>query len=379
MRSARCSSSGERRAYSWTATRSPCRSSRWHAATSWSCGPGRRFRPMAWWSRDSRLSTSRCSPGSRCRSRSGLAPTSRGDDQHVRPARGAGDEGRCRHCSRPDRPARGGRAVGKAPSSVSPTASPPCSSQPLSPSRSRRLPAGCSWAHPPGSIHGRRRSPDHRLPVRARPRDADRAHGGNGAWRSARHRDQRPRDPRADAEDRDDRARQDGHGHRGPHGARRGDPLDGASRTEILRLAGAVEAASEHPIAQAVAAAGVARSASSRRSLIQERPGCRCPRFGRRPRGRGRAARRHDHGVMGRCRPRDPLGSRHGQADERGGDRGARAAGAHPVLLTGDSRETAERVAREVGIEHVLAEVYPEDKVAGCAAAGGRRGGCDGR
>ncbi|HSF60483.1 MAG TPA: heavy metal translocating P-type ATPase, partial [Gaiellaceae bacterium] len=30
-------------------------------------------------------------------------------------------------------------------------------------------------------------------------------------------------------------------------------PLDGASRTEILRLAGAVEAASEHPIAQAVA------------------------------------------------------------------------------------------------------------------------------
>ena len=32
-------------------------------------------------------------------------------------------------------------------------------------------------------------------------------------------------------------------------------PLDGASRPEILRFAGAVEAASEHPIAQAVAAA----------------------------------------------------------------------------------------------------------------------------
>src|SRR5207249_7258006 len=30
-------------------------------------------------------------------------------------------------------------------------------------------------------------------------------------------------------------------------------PVDGASRTEILRLAGAVEAASEHPIARAVA------------------------------------------------------------------------------------------------------------------------------
>src|SRR3970282_21221 len=35
-----------------------------------------------------------------------------------------------------------------------------------------------------------------------------------------------------------------------------------------------------------------------------------------------------------------------------------------PVLLTGDGREVAERVAGEVGIERVLAEVYPEDKVA---------------
>jgi len=32
-------------------------------------------------------------------------------------------------------------------------------------------------------------------------------------------------------------------------------PVDGALRPEILRLAGAVESASEHPIAQAVAAA----------------------------------------------------------------------------------------------------------------------------
>ena len=32
-------------------------------------------------------------------------------------------------------------------------------------------------------------------------------------------------------------------------------PLNGAARADVLRLAGAVEAASEHPIAQAIAAA----------------------------------------------------------------------------------------------------------------------------
>ena len=38
--------------------------------------------------------------------------------------------------------------------------------------------------------------------------------------------------------------------------------------------------------------------------------------------------------------------------------------GLTPVLLTGDARSTAERIGRELGIERVLAEVYPEDKVA---------------
>ncbi|MBL0799902.1 HAD-IC family P-type ATPase, partial [Streptomyces albidoflavus] len=39
-----------------------------------------------------------------------------------------------------------------------------------------------------------------------------------------------------------------------------------------------------------------------------------------------------------------------------------RALGLTPVLLTGDNRAAAESVAREVGIEQVIAEVMPEDK-----------------
>jgi Cu2+-exporting ATPase len=39
-----------------------------------------------------------------------------------------------------------------------------------------------------------------------------------------------------------------------------------------------------------------------------------------------------------------------------------KAAGVQPVLMSGDVKPTAERVAREVGIERVFAEVRPEDK-----------------
>jgi Cu2+-exporting ATPase len=39
-----------------------------------------------------------------------------------------------------------------------------------------------------------------------------------------------------------------------------------------------------------------------------------------------------------------------------------REIGIRPVMLTGDNRQTAERIARELGIDEVIAEVLPEDK-----------------
>jgi Cu+-exporting ATPase len=39
-----------------------------------------------------------------------------------------------------------------------------------------------------------------------------------------------------------------------------------------------------------------------------------------------------------------------------------RALGLRPVLLTGDSKETADHVAREIGVEHVIAGLLPDGK-----------------
>ncbi|MGZ8697740.1 MAG: heavy metal translocating P-type ATPase [Gaiellaceae bacterium] len=142
-------------------------------------------------------------------------------------------------------------------------------------------------------------------------------------------------------------------------------PLNGATRAEILRLAGAVEAASEHPIAQAIVRAARAEvGALPRVDGFRNRPGVGVVgvvdghkvEVGRRD---GRIEVSWDGTPRATLAVRDTVKATSAEAIAE-----LKALGLKPVLLTGDSRETAERVAAEVGIEHVLAEVYPDDKVA---------------
>jgi Cu+-exporting ATPase len=142
-------------------------------------------------------------------------------------------------------------------------------------------------------------------------------------------------------------------------------PHDGETRDEVLRLAGAVEAASEHPIGSAVAAAA--------RSEVGGLPPVSA--FRNVP-GVGVSGEVEGHAVeVGRRngtievawdgRPRATLSVRDAvKPTSAEAVAELRRLGLEPVLLTGDARENAERVAREVGIDDVLAEVHPAEKVA---------------
>ena len=137
--------------------------------------------------------------------------------------------------------------------------------------------------------------------------------------------------------------------------------LDGASRADVLRLAGAVEDASEHPVARAVAEAaraevGVLPTVSEFRNLpgsgvagVVDGVEVSVDRAGVHWGGKLRA----------RLVVEDTVKPTSADAI-----RELRELGLNPVLLTGDAEATARRVAGEVGIEHVLAEVYPADKAA---------------
>jgi len=130
---------------------------------------------------------------------------------------------------------------------------------------------------------------------------------------------------------------------------------------EAFRLAGAVEAASEHPVGRAVAEAARAEF------------GALPPVDGfRNVAGRGvtglveghrveidRGTILVDGAVAGRLSVADSVKPTSAEAIAE-----LRALGLTPVLVTGDSEENAARVAREVGVERVVAGVLPEQKAA---------------
>ncbi|RZD63661.1 copper-translocating P-type ATPase [Streptomyces albidoflavus] len=167
-------------------------------------------------------------------------------------------------------------------------------------------------------------------------------------------------------------------------------PADGTGETELLRLAGALEHASEHPIARAVASAAEERHgplppvsgfastsglgvrgtvegrqvAAGRPQLLAE-AGMPLPEELERAlaaaeaRGRTVVAVGWDGAVRGLLTLADALRETSAEAV-----RELRALGLTPVLLTGDNEAVAAEVARAVGIDRVVAGVLPEGKVA---------------
>jgi Cu+-exporting ATPase len=129
---------------------------------------------------------------------------------------------------------------------------------------------------------------------------------------------------------------------------------------DVLRLAGAVEAASEHPVGRAVAEAARTRFTSLPNvTEFRNVPGEGVTGIVEARRVTiDRAGVRVDGEHVGTLELEDTLKptSREAVAE-------LRALGLSPVLLSGDVEEMVRRVADEVGIERVVAGVLPDGKV----------------
>jgi Cu+-exporting ATPase len=162
---------------------------------------------------------------------------------------------------------------------------------------------------------------------------------------------------------------------------------DGVDRDEALRLVGALEDASEHPIAQAIAKEAAAQSAlpgveafANReglgvegivegRALVVGRPalladwtmhlppGLDAARRAAEARGQTAIAAGWDGRATAIFVVADTVKESSAEAVAS-----LKALGLRPVLLTGDNATTARAVADEVGIGEVIAEVLPADK-----------------
>ena len=170
-------------------------------------------------------------------------------------------------------------------------------------------------------------------------------------------------------------------------------PAAGVDRGELLRLAGALEAASEHPVGQAIAIGAVASVGTlpavegfqSRQGLgvlgtvtvggdshavlvggtrlLAEWSQRLTPELERAKAaaetdGKTAVAVGWDGQVRGLLTVADTV-----KTTSAAAVRQLRALGLRPILLSGDNTTVARAVAREVGIDDVIAEVLPRDKV----------------
>jgi Cu+-exporting ATPase len=162
----------------------------------------------------------------------------------------------------------------------------------------------------------------------------------------------------------------------------------GVERGEALRLVGALEDASEHPIAQAIAAAArdelgglpAIEAFQNREGLgvegvvdghaivagrpalladwaLQLPPELEAAKAEAERQGRTAIVAGWDGGVQALLVVADTVKPTSADAIAR-----LRELGLRPVLLTGDNEATARAVAAEVGIDEVIAEVMPADK-----------------